>query len=94
MILQTTASVNSAPIEGVGITLSVTGNSGSFNLTPPAPTGVTDTDGKVSITFQLDKAGGYTIKAATDSIVNAGGTTHSYPPVTAASNLFHLKQLH
>jgi len=89
-----TASVNSAPIEGVGISLAVTGNSGSFNVNPPVPKGVTDPAGNATITFQIDKAGGYTIKATTDSIVNTGGTTHSYPPASKLSNLFNLQQSH
>jgi hypothetical protein len=89
-----TASVNSAPIEGVGISLAVTGNSGSFNVNPPVPKAVTDPAGNATITFQIDKAGGYTIKATTDSIVNTGGTTHSYPPASKLSNLFNLQQSH
>jgi len=92
--LKATASVNSAPIEGIGVSLTVVGNSGSFTLSPAVPKGVTDTAGEVAITFQLDKAGGYTMRATTDSVVNAGGTTHSFDPASVNSNLFNLQQAH
>jgi hypothetical protein len=95
-VVQNGTVVNNAPIEGVVITYTVTGNSGSFNvtdLTPPPLGGVTNQQGIVSDTFQIDKAGGYTITATMDSIVNTGGTIHSYPPVSVPTNLFNLQRL-
>src|SRR5215208_2032431 len=52
------------PVEGVQIALDVVGNQGSFIVDPAIPTATTGEDGKATITFTLDKAGGYTVQSA------------------------------
>ena len=72
------------PVEGVHLTLTVIGNQGSFTVTPQAPNGTTLDDGKASITFTLDKPGGYTI--------SSGATLGGYQIAPASSLMFHIKQ--
>jgi hypothetical protein len=72
------------PVEGVSLSLTVVGNQGSFNVTPPVPTGITGDDGKATITFSLDKTGGYTI--------SSGATLGGYTIPSATSLMFHIKQ--
>jgi len=72
------------PVEGVQITLTIAGNQGSFNINPPTPSGTTGEDGKATISFTLDKPGGYTIS----STATLGG----YQIAPATSLMFHIKQ--
>ena len=85
---------NTAPIEGVIVTATVAGNSGSFNLAPPIPTDTTDTAGEATLTFQIDKPGGYTVTVSTQNLVNSTTPLQSYPPVSVTTNLFNLQQHH
>jgi hypothetical protein len=87
---------NQTPVEGAVIELAVAGNSGSWTLTSPSCTGqpctpsaVTDADGNVTIVFQIDKPGGYTVSATLKDIVGADGTVRSYPQ-TQALTTFNL----
>jgi hypothetical protein len=70
------------PIEGVTVTLQVAGNSGSWNLDPSSPSGVTDENGRTTITFSLDKTGGYTITAT--------ATVEGYTITPVTSLMFHI----
>jgi len=72
------------PVEGVHLTLTVVGNQGSFTVDPQPPTGTTGDDGKATITFTLDKPGGYTI--------SSGATLGGYQIAPATSLMFHIKQ--
>jgi hypothetical protein len=72
------------PVEGVQITLTVIGNQGSFSVNPPTPSGTTGEDGKATISFTLDKPGGYTISSA--------ATLSGYQILPANSLMFHIKQ--
>jgi hypothetical protein len=72
------------PVEGVQLTLTVIGNQGSFTVNPQPPTGTTGDDGKATITFTLDKPGGYTI--------SSGATLGGYQIAPASSLMFHIKQ--
>jgi hypothetical protein len=72
------------PVEGAQLTLTVIGNQGSFTVNPQLPTGTTGDDGKATITFTLDKPGGYTI--------SSGATLGGYQIASATSLMFHIKQ--
>lgn len=72
------------PIEGVKLTLTVIGNQGSFTVDPPTPTGTTGEDGKATISFKLDKPGGYTISST--------ATLSGYTIAPINSLMFHIKQ--
>ncbi len=72
------------PVEGVQIALTVVGNQGSFTVDPPTPTGTTGEDGKATISFKLDKPGGYTVSST--------ATLSGYTIAPINSLMFHIKQ--
>ncbi len=89
---------NQTPVEGAVVELNVAGNSGSFTVTAPTctgqpckPSGITDVNGNASITFQIDKPGGYTLAATLKDIVGAEGTIRSYAETEVLSQLFNLQ---
>lgn len=82
----TAQSAGGSLLPDVVVTLAVTGNSGSFNITPLVPTATTDANGVAKFSgVVIDKAGGYTITAS-------GSTTGIAAASTVNSNLFHIKQ--
>jgi hypothetical protein len=89
--IKATARSNAAPIAGVVLTATITGNSGSFTTTPNPPTGITGDDGIADITFSLDKAGGYTAAITTTDILNAT-QLRDYDPATYQTGLWHVNR--
>ena len=89
--IKATAASNAAPIAGVVLTATITGNAGSFTTNPNPPTGVTGDDGIANITFSLDKAGGYTASITTTDILNAE-QLRDYDPATYQTGLWHVNR--
>jgi hypothetical protein len=83
----TAKSAGGSLLPSVVVTLAVTGNSGSFTVTPAEPTATTDANGVATFAgVKIDKAGGYTITASATTVGIVGTAA------TVASNLFHIKQ--
>ena len=83
----TAKSAGGSLLPSVVVTLAVSGNSGSFTLTPAEPSATTNANGVATFTgLNLDKAGGYIITASS-STVGIDGTA-----ATVSSNMFHIKQ--
>jgi hypothetical protein len=70
------------PVEGVDITLTIIGNQGSWNVNPNPPTGTTNEFGKATITFTIDKSGGYTVSSA--------ASLSGYTIAPDTSEMFHI----
>jgi hypothetical protein len=83
----TARSAGGSLLPSVVVTLAVSGNNGSFTLTPAVPTATTDANGVATFTgVNIDKPGGY-IVTASSTTVGIDGTA-----ATVASNMFHIKQ--
>lgn len=90
----TAKTANGSTFAGMTITLSVTGNAGSFNVYQtvdgvenpnPNPTAVTDINGVAHFdNVRIDKAGGYTLGAT--------GSDGDYSGSPTTTNLFHIKR--
>jgi hypothetical protein len=82
----TAKSAGGSLLPSVLVTLAVSGNNGSFTLSPTTPTATTDASGVATFTgVNLNKAGGYIITASSSTV---GIQTTA----TVNSNMFHIKQ--